>query len=117
MPPQRFFPTTATVGRWLASTPLTLVGASGDAALPPPIDPPPPDDSPAPDDPPPPDDPPVVASLLDQLAARLLEGVNASRPASWDALALDADLSAIAQQKAQLMADVVILGSCPVLGR
>ena len=49
----------------------------------------------------------MVASLPDQLAARLLEGVNASRPASWEALALDADLSAIAQQKAQLMADTL----------
>ena len=111
LPPQRFFPTTAAVGRWLVSTPLTLVGAAGDAALPPPIDAPPPenppprDDPPPPEDTPPPEDPPVVASLLDHLAARLLEGVNASRPATWDALALDADLSAIAQQKAQLMAD------------
>ena len=102
LPPQRFFPTTATVGRWLTSTPLTLVGAPGDAALPPPIDPPPPSE-----DPPPPGEPPVVASLPDQLAARLLEAVNASRPASWEALTLDADLSAIAQQKAQLMADTV----------
>ena len=107
LPPQRFFPTTATVGRWLTSTPLTLVGAPGDAALPPPIDPPPPDDPPPPEDTPPPEEPPVVASLPDQLAARLLEGVNASRPASWEALALDADLSAIAQQKAQLMADTL----------
>ena len=112
LPPQRFFPTTATVGRWLVSTPLTLVGAGGDVTLPPPIDPPPPsEDQPPPEDPPPPEDtpppgePPVVASLPDQLAVRLLEAVNASRPASWEALALDADLSAIAQQKAQLMAE------------
>ena len=102
LPPQRFFPTTATVGRWLVSTPLTLAGGAGDAALPPPIDPPPPSE-----DPPPPGEPPVVASLPDQLAARLLEAVNASRPASWEALTLDADLSAIVQQKAQLMADTV----------
>ena len=27
LPPQRFFPTTATVGRWLTSTPLDLTGA------------------------------------------------------------------------------------------
>ena len=106
LPPQRFFPTTAAVGRWLVSTPLTLVGAAGDVALPPPIDPPPPsEDPPPPEDTPPPGEPPVVASLPDQLAVRLLEAVNASRPASWEALALDADLSAIAQQKAQLMAD------------
>ena len=102
LPPQRFFPTTATVGRWLVSTPLTLAGGAGDAALPPPIDPPPPSE-----DPPPPGEPPVVASLPDQLAVRLLEAVNASRPASWEALTLDADLSAIVQQKAQLMADTV----------
>ena len=114
LPPQRFFPPTATVGRWLVSTPLTLVGAGGDVTLPPPIDPPPPsedqpppEEPPLPEEPPPPEEPPAVASLADQLAERTLDGVNASRPASWGALALDADLSGIAQQKAQLMADTL----------
>ena len=103
LPPQRFFPTTATVGRWLTSTPLTLVGAAGDVALPPPIDPPPPsEDPPPPEDTPPPEEP---ASPADRFAAHLLEGVNAARPDSWEALVLDAGLSAVAGEKAQAMAD------------
>ena len=46
LPPQRFFPTTATVGRWLVSTPLNLFSAPGATALPPPIDTPPDEDTP-----------------------------------------------------------------------
>ena len=105
LPRQRFFPTGAAAGRWLVSTPLTVLDSDASAALPPSEDPPPTEDTPPADEPP--AEPPVVASLPDQLAARLLDGVNASRPASWEALALDADLSAIAQQKAQLMADTL----------
>ena len=99
LPPQRFFPTTATVGRWLVSTPLTLVGEAGDAALPPPIDTPPEETPPGE---PPPEEP---ASPAARLAAHLLEGVNAARPASWETLVLDAGLSAVAGEKAQAMAD------------
>ena len=109
LPPQRFFPTTATVGRWLVSTPLTLAGAGGDVALPPPIDPPPPsEDPPPPEDTSPPEDTPppeVPASPAARFAAHLLEGVNAARPDSWRTLVLDAGLSAVAGEKARAMAD------------
>ena len=44
-------------------------------------------------------------SLGEQLAALVLDGTNASRDPSWVALALDAGLSAVAQTKAQAMAD------------
>ena len=111
LPPQRFFPTTATVGRWLVSTPLTLVGADGDVALPPPIDTPSDEDTPpvenAPPEEPPPEEPPPEepASPAARFAAHLLEGVNAARPDSWQTLVLDAGLSAVAGDKAQAMAD------------
>ena len=106
LPPQRFFPTTATVGRWLVSTPLELFSAPGATALPPPIDTPPDEDTPpaenAPPEEPPPEEP---ASPAARFAAHLLEGVNAARPDSWEALVLDAGLSAVAGDKAQAMAD------------
>ena len=110
-PPQRFFPTTATVGRWLVSTPLELFSAPGGTALPPPIDTPPEEDTPpaenAPPEEPPPEEPPPEepASPAARFAAHLLEGVNAARPDSWQTLVLDAGLSAVAGDKAQAMAD------------
>ena len=44
-------------------------------------------------------------SLGEQLAALVLDRTNASRNPSWGALTLDAGLSAVAQTKAQAMAD------------
>ena len=99
LPPQRFFPTTATVGRWLVSTPLELFSAPGATALPPPIDTPPEETPPGE---PPPEEP---ASPAARFAAHLVEGVNAARPDSWQTLVLDAGLSAVAGEKAQAMAD------------
>ena len=99
LPPQRFFPTTATVGRWLVSTPLELFSAPGATALPPPIDTPPGETPPGE---PPPEEP---ASPAARFAAHLVEGVNAARPDSWQTLVLDAGLSAVAGEKAQAMAD------------
>ena len=104
--PQRFFPTTATVGRWLVSTPLELFSAPGGTALPPAIDTPSDEDTPpaenAPPEEPPPEEP---ASPAARFAAHLVEGVNAARPDSWETLVLDAGLSAVAGEKAQAMAD------------
>ena len=116
LPARRFFPTTAAVGRWLVSTPLTLPSTPGATALPPPMDTPP-GEEPPPEEPPPAGEPPPEespsdepppeepASPADRFAAHLLEGVNAARPDSWSTLALDAGLSAIAGEKAQAMAD------------
>ena len=101
LPSRRFFPTTAVVGRWLVSTPLDLFGTPDRTALPPPMDTPPVEDTPRPEEPP----PEAPVSPVDRFAAHLLEGVNAVRRASWETLALDADLSAVAQEKAQAMAD------------
>ena len=99
LPPQRFFPTTATVSRWLVSTPRELFSAPGATALPPPIDTPPEETPPGE---PPPEEP---ASPAARFAAHLVEGVNAARPDSWQTLVLDAGLSAVAGDKAQAMAD------------
>ena len=115
LPSRRFFPTSAVVGRWLVSTPLALFSAPDESAVPPPMDTPPAEDTPPPieDTPPPAEDAPPpeelppeeAASPAARFVAHLLEGVNAARPASWGALALDMDLSAVAQVKAQAMAD------------
>ena len=107
LPSRRFFPTTTVVGRWLVSTPLALLRVPGTAPLPPPTDTPPAGDAPPAGDTPPTEELPteVPASPADRFSAHLLAGVNASRPASWEVLALDAGLSAVAQGKAQAMAD------------
>ena len=117
LPARRFFPTTAVVGRWLVSTPLALPSTPSGTALPPPMDTPPaenppPNEEPPPVGEPPPEEPPAdetppgePASPTDRFAAHLLAGVNSARPGSWGELGLDADLSAIAQEKAKAMAD------------
>ena len=119
LPARRFFPTTAVVGRWLVSTPIALRSTVGGTTLPPQMDTPPSEDTPPPDDAPPPDEAPPPedtptpeepppaepASPAARFAAHLLEGVNAARADSWSDLALDTALSAVAQEKAQAMAD------------
>ncbi len=47
----------------------------------------------------------MPASPVDRFAAHLLQGANASRPASWGELVLDIGLSAVAREKAQAMLD------------
>ena len=106
LPQSRFFPVNTSLGRWLVSSPLTLV--AGDVEVPPPIiddiDPPP---EGQPSDPPSEPTPPTTQPQIDPvegLASLVLDGTNSARGA-LGSLSLHEGLSAAAQARAEVQAD------------
>ena len=92
LPRQRLFPVATEIGRWLVSSPLTLVVDDID---PPPSDPPPSD--------PPPSDPPPI-DPVEELASMVLAGANSLR-GGLAPLSLDDGLSAAATARAEAQAE------------
>ena len=106
LPQSRLFPVTTTIGRWLASSPLTL--SVGDGDVPTPMigdtDPPPEEQPP---DPTPEATPPTTQPQIDpieELASLVLEGTNSDR-GTLGPLSLDEGLSAAAQVRAEAQAE------------